>query len=59
MKVHATGIVQETDKKFWSTKDPGQKPFEYRAGVGGVITGWDKGLLGARIGETRKINIPS
>ena len=21
--VHATGVVKETDKKFWSTKDPG------------------------------------
>ena len=41
VKVHATGIVQETDKKFWSTKDPGQKPFSYKAGVGQVITGWD------------------
>ena len=25
--VHATGIVKETNKKFWSTKDPGQEPF--------------------------------
>lgn len=33
--VHATGTVVETGKKFWSTKDAGQKPFEYRAGVGG------------------------
>ena len=38
--VHATGIVAgPPEKKFWSTKDPGQKPFEYKAGVGGVITG--------------------
>ena len=34
--VHATGIVKETDKKFWSTKDPGQQPFTYQAGVGCV-----------------------
>lgn len=40
--VHATGIVVETDKKFWSTKDAGQKPFTYQAGVGRVITGWDQ-----------------
>ena len=32
--VHATGVVKETGKKFWSTKDPGQKPFSYQAGVG-------------------------
>mmetsp|Transcript_117890 Transcript_117890/g.294051 ORF Transcript_117890/g.294051 Transcript_117890/m.294051 type:complete len:97 (+) Transcript_117890:78-368(+) len=43
--VHATGIVRQTDKKFWSTKDAGQKPFTYTAG-GGVITGWDKGPWG-------------
>ena len=32
--VHATGVVKETGKKFWSTKDPGQEPFSYQAGVG-------------------------
>ena len=32
--VHATGVVKETGKKFWSTKDPGQQPFSYQAGVG-------------------------
>ena len=37
--VHATGVVVETGKKFWSTKDPGQQPFQYTAGVGQVITG--------------------
>lgn len=43
VKVHATGTVEETGKKFWSTKDPGQQPFGYNAGVGSVITGWDQG----------------
>jgi hypothetical protein len=38
--VHATGVVKQTGKKFWSTKDAGQRPFEYQAGIGGVITGW-------------------
>merc|ERR1740130_1290483 len=57
--VHATGVVVETGKKFWSTKDPGQKPFEYQAGVGGVITGWDQGLLGMQVGETRELLIPA
>ncbi len=32
--VHATGVVKESGKKFWSTKDPGQQPFTYKAGVG-------------------------
>lgn len=39
--VHATGVVLQTGKKFWSTKDPGQQPFTYQAGVGGVIKGCD------------------
>jgi len=45
--VHATGIV-EGQGKFWSTKDAGQKPFTYQAGVGGVIKGWDQGCLGMK-----------
>merc|ERR1719330_1512816 len=61
--VHATGNIEETDtnpeKKFWSTKDPGQKPFSYQAGVGKVITGWDQGCLGMQVGEVRKLRIPA
>ena len=34
--VHATGVVKESGQKFWSTKDPGQEPFTYQAGVGQV-----------------------
>ncbi|CAE8628856.1 unnamed protein product, partial [Polarella glacialis] len=57
--VHATGVVKETGKKFWSTKDPGQEPFTYTAGVGEVITGWDKGCLGMQEGEERLLVIPA
>jgi len=56
--VDAIGIIQGQDK-FWSTKDPGQKPFTYQAGVGGVITGWDQGCLGMKVGEKRELIIPS
>lgn len=58
ISVHAIGSVVETGKKFWSTKDPGQEPFEYVAGVGGVIKGWDQGCLGMQVGEVRKLVIP-
>jgi len=57
--VHATGVVKESGKKFWSTKDPGQEPFTYKAGVGQVITGWDQGLLGMKLGEVRELLIPA
>jgi hypothetical protein len=42
--VHATGVVVETGKKFWSTHDAGQEPFQYQAGVGGVIKGSESNL---------------
>lgn len=57
--VHATGVVKETGKTFWSTKDAGQKPFTYQAGVGQVITGWDQGCLGMAVGEERELVIPA
>mmetsp|Transcript_7304 Transcript_7304/g.13069 ORF Transcript_7304/g.13069 Transcript_7304/m.13069 type:complete len:110 (+) Transcript_7304:37-366(+) len=49
--VHATGVVKATGKKFWSSKDPGQTPFTFRAGAGDVIKGWDQGCLGMSEGE--------
>lgn len=60
--VHATGCVIQADgttKKFWSTKDPGQQPFAWQAGLGQVIAGWDQGVLGMSLGETRMIYIPA
>ena len=57
--VHATGVVKETGKQFWSTKDPGQQPFSYQAGVGQVIKGWDQGLLGMKLGTHSTEEAPS
>ncbi|XP_078360856.1 uncharacterized protein LOC144645231 [Oculina patagonica] len=38
--VHCTGSLNTNPpKKFWSTKDPGQKPFSFQVGLGKVITG--------------------
>ena len=45
-----------SDANYWlrrSTKDPGQQPFSYQAGVGQVIKGWDQGLLGMKLGARR------
>eukprot|EP00588_Corethron_pennatum_P009514 CAMPEP_0194266704 /NCGR_PEP_ID=MMETSP0169-20130528/1524_1 /TAXON_ID=218684 /ORGANISM="Corethron pennatum, Strain L29A3" /LENGTH=119 /DNA_ID=CAMNT_0039007449 /DNA_START=74 /DNA_END=433 /DNA_ORIENTATION=+ len=56
--LHATGVVQESGKKFWSTKDPGQKPFTCKYGVGQLIKGWDMGCIGMKLGEVRELIIP-
>lgn len=36
----------------------GKPPFAVSLGVGQVIKGWDQGLKGVKVGETRKLTIP-
>lgn len=38
---------------------PGKPPFALELGIGMVIKGWDDGLVGIKVGETRKLLIPS
>ncbi len=33
-------------------------PFQFKLGAGQVIEGWEKGLLGARVGTVRLLHIP-
>eukprot|EP00245_Coleochaete_scutata_P014390 TRINITY_DN6109_c0_g1_i1.p1 TRINITY_DN6109_c0_g1~~TRINITY_DN6109_c0_g1_i1.p1 ORF type:complete len:140 (+),score=24.53 TRINITY_DN6109_c0_g1_i1:45-464(+) len=51
--VHCTGYGKHNDlsKKFWSTKDQGQQPFEFQIGMGSVIKGWDEGVMTMQLGE--------
>ena len=44
-------------RKFDSSKD-GNQPFEFRLGAGEVITGWDEGVAGMKVGGTRILTIP-
>lgn len=55
--VHYTGML-ESGKKFDSSKDRGT-PFEFTLGAGQVIRGWDEGVAGMKVGETRRLTIPA
>lgn len=44
--------------KFDSSYDR-DEPFVFLFGVGQVIPGWDKGLVGMKVGGKRKLTIPS
>jgi peptidylprolyl isomerase len=59
--VHCTGLGKDRDltKKFWSTKDVGQKAFAFDIGQGNVIKGWDEGVLTMKVGEVALIKCTS
>jgi FKBP-type peptidyl-prolyl cis-trans isomerase len=44
--------------KFDASYDRNQ-PFSFTLGAGGVIEGWDKGVVGMKVGGKRKLTIPS
>jgi len=57
VSVHYVGTLQD-GTKFDSSIDRGT-PFSFDLGAGKVIKGWDLGVSGMKIGEKRKLTIPS
>lgn len=54
--VHYTGWLTN-GSKFDSSKDRND-PFDFRLGAGQVISGWDDGVAGMKVGGKRKLTIP-
>ncbi|KAF8105640.1 hypothetical protein N665_0157s0207 [Sinapis alba] len=57
IKVHYRGKL--TDGTVFDSSFERDEPFEFELGSGQVIKGWDQGLLGACVGEKRKLKIPA
>jgi len=55
--VHYTGTLLN-GTKFDSSRDSGT-PFSFTLGQNRVIQGWEQGILGMKIGEIRRLTIPS
>ena len=56
VSVHYVGILPSGD--VFDASEPRGKPFSFEIGAGQVIRGWDRGVLGMKIGEVRKLTIP-
>jgi FKBP-type peptidyl-prolyl cis-trans isomerase FkpA len=56
VRVHYTGWLPN-GTKFDSSRDRGE-PFAFTLGAGQVISGWDEGVKGMRVGGRRKLVLP-
>jgi peptidylprolyl isomerase len=55
--VHYVGVAWSTGKQFdasWDRNDT----FQFRLGAGQVISGWDQGVAGMKLGGRRRLTIP-
>jgi peptidylprolyl isomerase len=53
------GVSWSTGEQFDASWDRGKDPFTFELGAGGVIPGWDEGLVGMRQGGRRLLVIPA
>jgi peptidylprolyl isomerase len=57
VKVHYVGVAHSTGEEFDASYDRGE-PLQFRLGVGQVISGWDTGVQGMKVGGRRRLVIP-
>jgi peptidylprolyl isomerase len=55
--VHYVGVAHSTGEQFDASWDRGE-PLSFQLGAGKVITGWDQGLQGMKVGGRRQLIIP-
>jgi peptidylprolyl isomerase len=57
VSVHYVGVAWSTGKQFDASWDR-DEPFDFGLGAGQVTSGWDKGVVGMKVGGRRKLTIP-
>jgi peptidylprolyl isomerase len=57
--VQYVGVLFKNGKEFDTSWGKGKQPFSFTIGAGNVITGWDQGVLGMKVGERRRLTIPA
>lgn len=57
VEVHYVGVAWSTQSEFDASWNRGDT-FEFRLGAGQVISGWDQGVAGMKVGGRRVLTIP-
>jgi FKBP-type peptidyl-prolyl cis-trans isomerase len=58
VSVRYVGVLYNNNKEFDSSWKRGKAPFQLTLGQGQVIQGWDRGLIGMKVGGRRRLTIP-
>jgi FKBP-type peptidyl-prolyl cis-trans isomerase len=58
VSVRYVGVLYNNNKEFDSSWKRGKAPFQLTLGQGQVIQGWDRGLVGMKVGGRRRLTIP-
>ena len=57
VEVHYVGVAHSSGEEFDASYNRGA-PLKFRLGVGQVISGWDQGVEGMKVGGRRQLVIP-
>jgi FKBP-type peptidyl-prolyl cis-trans isomerase FkpA len=55
--LYEAGAADHKGKEFDSSRN-GRQAFKFPVGTGSVIKGWDQGVAGMKVGESRRLVIP-